>query len=76
MCLKIVRVSTCWQCTATLDPFGKMRYCGDSVTNGKFCEAKMAQIIGPGDLLCRLCLIANKGVNKLNLKQRMPEGWM
>lgn len=74
MCLKIVRVATCWQCKTTLDSFGKMRYCGDSADNGKFYEGIVAQIMGPGDLLCRLCLIANKGVNKLNLKQGMVEG--
>ncbi|KAH6963669.1 hypothetical protein DER45DRAFT_553906 [Fusarium avenaceum] len=74
MCLKVVNVSTCWQCKATLDSFGKMRYCRDSTKKGKFCEGIVAQIMGPGDLLCRLCLIENKGVNKLNLKQKMHEG--
>jgi hypothetical protein len=49
-----------------------MRPCGEVIYKGEFCEAtELVQIIGPGDLLCRLCLIANKGVNKLSSKQKM-----
>lgn len=73
MCIQITRVAACWQCYVVLEAFGHIRVCGNIVDEGGCSEFKQAEVYGPPDLLCALCLKKHEGKNKLNQNQAVPQ---
>ena len=71
MCNQVIRDAVCWQCSTALEPFGRIRACGEFVEKGKFCKFNEIRIQGPPDLLCPACLKEHKGENKRNDKQKL-----
>ncbi|KAK2481021.1 hypothetical protein H9L39_06660 [Fusarium oxysporum f. sp. albedinis] len=75
MCRQVTRVASCWLCKSRLEPFGRFFPCGTVITAGKKgCDIlELKENVGPGDLLCHVCLKITDGKNKLNRKQTLPE---
>ncbi|SCN76143.1 uncharacterized protein FFB20_07802 [Fusarium fujikuroi] len=75
MCRQVIRVASCWLCNSRLEPFGRFFPCGNVITAGKKgCGIlDLEENVGPGDLLCHVCLRITDGENKLNENQKLPE---
>lgn len=74
MCRQVTRVASCWLCNSRLEPFGRFFPCGNVITAGnKGCDIlRLEENVGPGDLLCHVCLEITDGQNKLNENQKLP----